>query len=146
MTKRRNENIGFIFQTFKLLDDETVWSNVLLPARIRGYIGRETKSYINDILSKLKIFKYKKTRVGFLSGGQKQRVAIARALVNRPSLILADEPTANLDMETSKEIFKVIEDLRNDNKAVIIITHKEYMHKKSDFVYNMTNGGLADYK
>ncbi len=139
----RNREIGFIFQTFRLLPDETVFSNVLMPARIRGRITRSTIEYADEMLDRLKIYKFKKTKTAILSGGQKQRVAIARALVNRPKLILADEPTANLDKKTAMEIFDIILDLKGEGKAILIVTHDEYMHKRSDRLYNM-EGGLLE--
>jgi putative ABC transport system ATP-binding protein len=144
LSRRRNRLMGFIFQTFKLLDEESVISNVYLPARIRGSIGRSTKEYIDDILFSLNIYSYRREKVGILSGGQKQRVAIARALVNRPSLILADEPTANLDRETSREIFDILCNLKEEGKALIIITHKDYMLSRSDRVYTMEKGLLTE--
>ncbi len=144
LSKRRNLRMGFIFQTFKLLDEESVLSNVLLPARIRGSIGKSTREYIDDILFSLDIYSYRREKVGILSGGQKQRVAVARALVNRPSLILADEPTANLDRETSKEIFDILCKLKEEGKALIVITHKDYMLSRSDRVHNMKKGQLKE--
>lgn len=144
MSKVRNREIGQIFQTFRLLDDETVMSNVLMPARIRGKAGRDVKNYACDILDKAGILEFRNTRAGLLSGGQKQRVAIARAMVNRPSLILADEPTANLDAETSMDIFLLLEELKNEGKSIIIVTHSEYMLKIADHSYKMENGQLSE--
>jgi ABC-type lipoprotein export system ATPase subunit len=141
-SRMRNREIGFIFQTFRLLPDETVFSNVLMPARIRGRITRQTLEYADEMMDRLKIYKFKKTKAAILSGGQKQRVAIARALVNRPSLILADEPTANLDKKTAVEIFEIILDLKKEGKAVLVVTHDEYMHERSDGVYYMEDGIL----
>jgi ABC-type lipoprotein export system ATPase subunit len=141
-SRRRNHEIGFIFQTFRLLNDETVISNVLLPARIRGHVGKETRDLADEILERLRIYKYKKTKTAILSGGQKQRVAIARALVNRPSLILADEPTANLDRKTAHEIFDILLDLKKEGKAILIVTHDDYMHGRSDLVCTMEDGRL----
>ena len=140
--RRRNREMGFIFQTFMLMPGETVMSNVLFPARIRGKLSRETREYGDEILGKLKIYKYRKTPAGRLSGGQKQRVAIARALINRPSLILADEPTANLDKKTSMEIFNILEEIRETGTSILIITHKDYMHERSRSVYTMEGGAL----
>jgi ABC-type lipoprotein export system ATPase subunit len=141
-SRMRNREIGFIFQTFRLLPDETVYSNILMPARIRGRITRQTLEYADEMMDRLKIYKFKKTTTAVLSGGQKQRVAIARALVNRPSLILADEPTANLDKKTAVEIFEIILDLKKEGKAVLVVTHDEYMHERSDRVYTMEDGIL----
>ena len=95
------------------------------------------------ILEKAGIAEYKDAKAELLSGGQKQRVAIARALVNKPSLILADEPDANLDTETSMEIFSLLEALKKEGKSIIIVTHKEYMLKKADLTYRMEKGKLT---
>ncbi|OHD65748.1 MAG: hypothetical protein A2176_13960 [Spirochaetes bacterium RBG_13_51_14] len=141
-SRLRNREIGFIFQTFRLLNDETVISNVLLPARIRGRLGRETRERAAEMLERLRIYRFRKMKTAVLSGGQKQRVAIARALVNRPSLILADEPTANLDKKTAREIFDILIDLKKEGRAVLIVTHDDYMHGLSDKVYIMENGRL----
>ncbi|HOP64758.1 MAG TPA: ABC transporter ATP-binding protein [Spirochaetota bacterium] len=146
MSKVRNRDIGQIFQTFRLLEDETVISNVLMPARIRGKAGGRVKSYALDILDKAGIFEFRNTKAGLLSGGQKQRVAIARAMVNRPSLILADEPTANLDSETAMDIFRLLETLKNEGKSIIIVTHSDYMLKIADHSYRMENGTLTEIK
>lgn len=143
-SRNRNQKMGFIFQTFRLLPNETVMSNILLPARINGTVNKQLKYYAGETLSKLKIYKYHNSKVGILSGGQKQRVAIARALINNPKVILADEPTANLDKKTSIDIFSILEDLKKEGKTILIITHKDYMHERSDIVYTMENGLLEE--
>jgi len=143
MSRLRNRRIGQIFQTFRLLDDETVLNNILLPARISGNAGRDVKMRALEMLERTGLGGFEKTRAGLLSGGQKQRAAIARALVKNPDLILADEPTANLDAETSTEIFTLLEELKNEGRALLIVTHKGEMHHKSDRVYRMENGGLT---
>jgi ABC-type lipoprotein export system ATPase subunit len=142
-SRMRNREIGFIVQTFRLLSDETVHTNVLLPARIRGLVDKRTKEYAEELLDRLKIYKFRNTKAAVLSGGQKQRVAIARALVNRPELILADEPTANLDRKTAAGILDVISGLRKEGKAVLVVTHDDYMHERSDRVYAIEDGRLA---
>jgi ABC-type lipoprotein export system ATPase subunit len=139
----RSRKIGLIFQTFRLIYEETVLSNILLSARIRGKLNKNVLLKIDNLLQKLGIQEYKKTKAGFLSGGQKQRVTIARALVNDPQIILADEPTANLDKKTSIEIFKILENLaEKENRAIIIVTHKEHMLHRADKVFIMQNGKL----
>ena len=139
----RNRKMGFIFQIFRLLSKETVASNVLMPARIRGLVTAETHKRLDEILEKLGIAEYKHTKVAFLSGGQKQRVAIARALINNPPLILADEPTANLDKKTALEIYNILEDLAvQEKKAIIIVTHSDYMFSRAHKVWKMENGIL----
>jgi ABC-type lipoprotein export system ATPase subunit len=142
-SRRRNRDIGFIFQTFRLLYDETVMFNVLLPARIRGRVGRGTKERAGMLLERLGLSRFASMKTAVLSGGQKQRVAIARALINSPGLILADEPTANLDRQTAREIFNILMELKKEGRAVLIVTHDDYMHRKSDAVYVMENGRLA---
>ena len=144
MSGLRNREIGQIFQTFRLLEDETVMSNVMLPARIRGRAGSQIRNYAIEILGKTGIPEYQNTKTGLLSGGQKQRVAIARALINSPSLILADEPDANLDVNTSLEIFSILEMLKKEGKSIIIVTHKDYMLQKADRTYKMDNGRLTE--
>ncbi len=141
-SRMRNREIGFIFQTFRLLGDESVLSNVLLPARIRGRVGSSVKDHAGEILERLRMYKFRNAHTAVLSGGQKQRVAIARALVNRPSLILADEPTANLDRDTAREIFDILLELKGEGKAVLAVTHDEYLHERADDVFVMENGLL----
>jgi putative ABC transport system ATP-binding protein len=142
----RNREIGFIFQTFRLLNEETVLANILLPARLKGKLSADTKKYADRLLSDLGISLHKNMKAGLLSGGQKQRVAIARALINCPSLILADEPTANLDSETSGEIIEILNDLKDEGRSVLVITHSDYMHSLSDRSYNMEDGRLLKIK
>jgi ABC-type lipoprotein export system ATPase subunit len=141
-SRRRNREFGFIFQNFRLLNNETVKSNILLPARIRGKVNKEVSLYADELMTKLDIAEYKNTKTGRLSGGQKQRVAIARALINKPSMILADEPTANLDKKTALEIFSILQNIKKQGTAILIITHTDYMHKKSNRTYLMENGVL----
>lgn len=141
----RNLRMGFIFQTFQLRNNESVRENILLPARLSGEMGIKLNQRLDKILDDLGILQYKFTKVATLSGGQKQRVAIARALINDPDLILGDEPTANLDSETSDEIFAVLTRLAKEkNKAILIITHKESMLKHADRVYKMTDGQMEE--
>ncbi len=140
----RNRKIGLIYQTFRLINEESVISNILLPARIKGKINKKTKEKLFNLLENLGIKEFIHTKVARLSGGQKQRVTIARALINDPEIILADEPTANLDKQTSREIFKILEAfVRNKTKTIIIMTHKDYMLKRADKVYEMKNGTLT---
>jgi len=142
----RNREIGFIFQTFRLLEQETAIENVLLPAKIRGRADRDTVEYAYELMGKLNIYRYRKSRAALLSGGQKQRLAIARALINRPSLILADEPTANLDSNTSEEIFNILKSQGTGGRAVVVVTHKESMHSRSDSLYRMDAGIIREVK
>lgn len=140
----RNNKIGFIFQTFRLLYDESVITNVLLPAKIKGWVDKKTYNRAEEILNELEILEYKNMKTGLLSGGQKQRVAIARALINDPDIILADEPTANLDKITSIEICKILANISKNNKSVIVVTHQDYMFEHSNKVFELINGKLKE--
>ncbi len=138
----RNRRFGYIFQTFRLLPDESVLSNVLLPARIRGKVGPHTRSDALRLLKELGIDRLRHMKAGVLSGGQKQRAAIARAMVNRPDIILADEPTANLDRETSLEIGRILSRLTKQGFTIIAVTHQDYLFRHSDRVLRLKNGRL----
>ena len=139
-SRRRNRQVGLIHQTFQILPSETVMWNVLLPARIRGTISRETRAYADELLGRLRMYSLRDQLAGTLSGGQKQRVAIARALINKPSLILADEPTANLDRRTAEEIYDILRSIREEGRSVLLVTHWEHMRAFSDEVYEMDKG------
>ncbi|OHD53355.1 MAG: hypothetical protein A2Y33_12600 [Spirochaetes bacterium GWF1_51_8] len=139
----RNRKMGFIFQTFKLINEETVASNILLPARIRGKVNKSVHERMDHLLERLGMTEHKYMKAGLLSGGQKQRVAIARALINNPPLILADEPTANLDKATSLEISHILEKFaEEEKKAILIVTHQDYMLHRADRVFDMVDGRL----
>lgn len=144
--RMRNSKIGFVFQTFRLMPDETTWSNILLPARIHGVIGCKTLEYADELLKKLGLSEYKYTRAALLSGGQKQRAAIARAFINKPELILADEPTANLDNETAAEIYGFLFDFARSGKSVLVVTHSDYMLSHSERIYSINNGILDEVR
>lgn len=144
MSSKRNLHIGQIFQTFNLINNATVMSNIQISSEIAGNRKSMKRDEILEILDKLGIADYHNTQTGLLSGGQKQRVAIARSLVNRPSIILADEPTANLDDKTSREIFKIMESLKDEGRAIIMVTHKKYMHNRSDRIYSLEKGLLKE--
>jgi putative ABC transport system ATP-binding protein len=138
----RNKKLGFIFQTFRLIPDETVLSNVLMPARILGKLDRQTVKKAESLLKEMEIHEYRNTKAGLLSGGQKQRVAIARALINNPELILADEPTANLDKKTALEICRILEKIVKQGQSVLVVTHQEYLIKRSHEKYQLKDGKL----
>lgn len=123
-TKYRGDNIGFIFQNFNLLKDLNVEDNLAMPLVFKGENEEQINHKVNDILEKLKIKNLNKNRVIDLSGGQMQKVAIGRALITSPKLILADEPTGNLDYNTSKEILKLLTKMNKELKqTMIIVTH-----------------------
>ncbi|MBF4518070.1 ABC transporter ATP-binding protein [Flavobacterium sp. ANB] len=129
----RNKEIGFVFQTFNLLPRTTALDNVALPMIYAGYSKSERNTRAVEVLTQVNLADRMDHQPNQLSGGQRQRVAIARALVNKPSIILADEPTGNLDSKTSVEIMKLFGDIHALGNTVILVTHEEdiaaYAHR-----------------
>ncbi|HEX8270363.1 MAG TPA: ABC transporter ATP-binding protein [Flavobacterium sp.] len=129
----RNKEIGFVFQTFNLLPRTTALDNVALPMIYAGYSKLERRERATEVLKQVSLGDRMDHQPNQLSGGQRQRVAIARALVNKPSIILADEPTGNLDSKTSVEIMQLFNDIHKNGNTVILVTHEEdiaaYAHR-----------------
>ncbi len=119
----RRRQIGMIFQFFNLLDDLTVADNVLLPAQLAGLPRAKARARADELLEALRIERHRDAYPGRLSGGERQRVAIARALVNRPALLLADEPTGALDTATGEEIGDLLLDLHRSGQSLVLVTH-----------------------
>ena len=124
LARVRNKEIGFVFQTFNLLPRATALQNVELPLVYGGVPSEERKKRAMEALDRVQLSQRMHHRPNELSGGQRQRVAIARALVNRPSILLADEPTGNLDSQTSEEIMRVFETLGAEGQTVVMVTHE----------------------
>jgi putative ABC transport system ATP-binding protein len=123
LARFRRRQIGMIFQFFNLLDDMTVLDNVLLPAQLAGMPSAQARARADELLTALRIGPHRDAYPARLSGGERQRVAIARALVNRPALLLADEPTGALDTATGEEIGALLLDLNSSGQTLILVTH-----------------------
>ncbi|HOI33249.1 MAG: ABC transporter ATP-binding protein [Bacteroidales bacterium] len=138
----RNKEIGFIFQTFNLLPRSTALENVMLPLVYSG-IGKQQRIEIAEkVLADVQLTDRIKHRPNELSGGQRQRVAIARALVNSPSIILADEPTGNLDSKTSVEIMGLLETIHQAGNTIIVVTHEEDIAKYAHRIVRLRDGRI----
>ncbi len=129
----RKENIGFVFQSFNLIDELTVFENVELPLLYLGFSASERKKRVNEVLEQMEIMARKSHFPQQLSGGQQQRVAVARAIVSRPKLILADEPTGNLDSAHGEEVMRIVGELHEAGTTIVMVTHSpayaEYSHR-----------------
>jgi putative ABC transport system ATP-binding protein len=136
----RNKQIGFVFQTFNLLARADALHNVELPLIYSGTPRSSRRKLAREALEKVGLGDRIHHKPNELSGGQRQRVAIARALVNNPAIILADEPTGNLDSNTGEEIMEIFEHLHNAGNTIVLITHEEYIAKHSNRVIRLLDG------
>lgn len=136
----RKRNIGFVFQSFNLIDELTVFENVELPLIYIGLKAGERKQKVEEVLDKIKIMHRRNHYPQQLSGGQQQRVAVARAVVNNPKLILADEPTGNLDSTNGNEVMQLLTDLNEQSTTIIMVTHSEHDARYSHRVIRMLDG------
>lgn len=136
----RNKEIGFVFQTFNLLPRTTALENVALPMIYAGASKKVRTNRAEEVLTDVGLADRMDHKPNQLSGGQRQRVAVGRALVNKPSMILADEPTGNLDSKTSEEIMKLIDEIHAAGNTVILVTHEEEIAKRAHRVIRLMDG------
>lgn len=140
LARVRNKEIGFIFQTFNLLPRYTALENVAMPLIYAGISKKEREARAKEALEKVNLGDRMTHKPNELSGGQRQRVAVARALINNPSLLLADEPTGNLDTKTSYEIMSLFEELHTAGNTIIIVTHEEDIAMHSQRIVRLRDG------
>jgi putative ABC transport system ATP-binding protein len=143
LARVRNKEIGFVFQTFNLLPRASALQNVELPLVYAGIKSDERRKRATEALERVQLGERIHHRPNELSGGQRQRVAIARALVNRPSILLADEPTGNLDSQTSEEIMRVFEELSTEGQTVVMVTHEPDIAAHARRVVVLRDGVIA---
>jgi len=139
----RNRKIGFVFQTFNLLPRSTALANVELPLIYSGVPPEEREERARDTLCKMGLENRMTHRPSELSGGQRQRVAIARALVNRPAILLADEPTGNLDSTTSREIMDLLDQLHTQDHTILLVTHEHDIAARAHRIIHILDGQIA---
>lgn len=144
LSKYRNQTIGFVFQDYRLIPHYSVIENVKVPLKIAGISGREQTKRAKSILRSVGLADYEKARVDELSGGQQQRVGIARAMVNKPKILIADEPTGNLDTKTGIEIMRILRAIQQSTgMTIIMVTHNPELAKTADQTIQLQDGVIA---
>lgn len=144
LARIRNQKIGFIFQNFNLIGNMTAAENIELPLIYQNIPKNERKERVREVLEKVKLPGRGQHKPNELSGGQQQRVAIARAIVTRPSLILADEPTGNLDSKTGEEIMELFHELHEQGNTIVLITHDEKVAKQAERRIHILDGHVKE--
>ncbi len=142
-TNLRKANIGFVFQSFNLIDELTVYENVELPLLYLNMPSSERKKKVEEVLDRMKMSHRKKHFPQQLSGGQQQRVAISRAVVTNPKLILADEPTGNLDSANGEEVMNLLTQLNNEGTTIIMVTHSPSDAEKAHRIIQLFDGHIV---
>jgi putative ABC transport system ATP-binding protein len=143
-SKLRNEKIGFIFQAFNLIPDLNVYDNIEVPLRYRGLGAGERKRRIQDSLQRVGLSARARHYPAELSGGQQQRVAIARALAGSPRLLLADEPTGNLDTQMARGVMELLEELHRDGATIVMVTHDPELAVRAQREVHIVDGQVVD--
>ena len=142
-TSLRKGNIGFVFQSFNLIDELTVYENVELPLLYLKVSSSDRRKKVEEVLERMKITHRKKHFPQQLSGGQQQRVAIARAVVTKPKLILADEPTGNLDSANGEEVMNLLSELNNDGTTIVMVTHSPTDAERAHRIVHLFDGQVV---
>jgi len=136
----RNRKIGFVFQNFNLLPYATAWENVELPMLFNGKSARRRKERVTQILNAVGLYDWRGHRPTELSGGQQQRIALARALANDPPILLADEPTGNLDSRSGEEIMDILTELWKGGRTIVMVTHNDHISARSQRIVRLFDG------
>ena len=136
----RNRKIGFVFQNFNLLPYATAWENVELPLLFDGKNARKRKERVAELMKAIGLLDWREHRPSELSGGQQQRIALARALANDPPILLADEPTGNLDSRSGQEIMDILTDLWKNGRTIVMVTHNDHISARSQRIIRLFDG------
>ena len=139
----RKHNLGFVFQSFNLIDELTVFENVELPMLYTKVPSADRKKRVDELLEKMNMMHRRNHFPQQLSGGQQQRVAVARAIVNRPKLILADEPTGNLDSSNGDDVMKVLSQLNSEGTTIVMVTHSPYCAEFGNRIIRLLDGQVV---
>jgi len=143
-TRLRKENIGFVFQNFNLIDDLSIWENIELPLIYLGVKRKERKRRVDKVIDQLEITHRRNLLPIQLSGGQQQRVAVARAIVAGPKLLLADEPTGNLDSLHGEQVMSILNQLNRDGMTIVMVTHSQHDASYSRRVVHLFDGQIIN--
>jgi putative ABC transport system ATP-binding protein len=144
-SRLRNEKIGFVFQSFNLLHDLTVRDNVEMPLRYRGLSAAERRRRVDSSLYRVGLSEWASNYPAELSGGQQQRVAFARALAGSPRVLLADEPTGNLDDEKAKSVMDLMQELHRDGVTIVVVTHSAEMTRRAEREVRIVDGSIVPH-
>jgi putative ABC transport system ATP-binding protein len=136
----RNRKIGFVFQNFNLLPYATAWENIELPMLFDGKHGRKRRERVTELLNAVGLYDWRDHRPSELSGGQQQRIALARALANDPPILLADEPTGNLDSKSGEEIMDILAQLWKQGRTIVMVTHNDHIAAHSERTIRLFDG------
>jgi len=140
----RNRKIGFVFQNFNLLPYATAWENVELPMLFDGKNGKARRQRVTELLNAVGLFDWREHRPSELSGGQQQRISLARALANDPPILLADEPTGNLDSKSGEEIMAILTELWRGGRTIVMVTHNDHIAAHSERIIRLFDGQVQD--